>query len=233
MALRATANRPSPSRGTVPAQAATCCPKYRVTASSWAAVTGLAAIPACWAKGSRIILGAPQPAHRRIAPQHHHCQGAAPRSLRTRGCRGPSATGPRASSRRAARISNRGPRLADAEGQRIAHGAQKPLDRHGYPRHPPVHGGAVRAEYQEQAHSPQGAGQSRQGPAMGQRPAAQCPHRSKVVNRVVCHCWPGSRMAAAARLDQEGPSASAAGRLCQGSMHTKRTLSVLALQIRV
>ena len=57
--------------------------------------------------------------------------------------------------------------------------------------------------------------------------------RLKVVRRVVSQLWPGARMAAAARLDQEGPSASAAGRLCQGSMQTKRIFSVLALQIRV
>ena len=126
-----------------------------------------------------------------------------------------------------------GPRLTDAEGQRVADCAEGPLDRHRDLFDPPVHGraaGTGQPENGQRQQRPRQAGQRR---PVGRQEPFQPAQRSKVVRRVVSHRSPGARMAAAARLRQDGPSASAAGRLCQGSMQTKRMGALAALQIRV
>ena len=188
--------------------------------------------PRLFGKAGGVILGAPQGADPPVAPQQQHrqVQPKGPQGGRLAVGRPPD--GPAQQPQRP-QDQQGGPRLADAEGQRVAQGAQPPLEGHRDGLHPPVHGGPVGPCQPEQGQRCQRPRQPCQGRPVGRQECLHPAQRSKVVRRVVCQLSPGARMAAAARLRQEGPSASAAGRLCQGSMQTNRMGLDAALQIRV
>ena len=59
--------------------------------------------------------------------------------------------------------------------------------------------------------------------AGGEVTTVQVGDKINIVLKVVDHASPGARQAAAARWFQSCGSSSAPGRLCHGSMHTKRT----------
>ena len=131
---------------------------------------GLHACPAC--KACTVVLGAPEGAHARIAPddQHRHMQqpgGQGTFLALNRTADGTDQKGQRTHDQHG------GPQLAGTEGQRVHQRRDAPLDGHRDMGQPPIHGRPVAACGRKQAQGRQPRQQSQAGGPVAAQPGGK------------------------------------------------------------